>query len=350
MRNRKHFSLLLRALTGGMLLVFLAARTAAAATVQTTLNYSGPLPAGTTQVKVENLAGHVQVTQGSGFAVTATVVAGGSDQAAAQTLARTVKLETSQSDGQFIVHVYYPVDQYDSYWYAAAKTSGNSSSDDNGSVCFLGVICVNGGGSSGLRYQDTGVRVYTGGERGTPLHVDLTIQVPAHMAFALTNYVGRSDLDTLQNDVRVKTASGDAYGSNITGNFSADTGSGDVHVKDASGSLHADTGSGEVRAENYTSGPSVWADTGSGDVDLAGTLSARRKLYIDTGSGDATLRTSGALSLRLVASSDSGELNINLPDMSNVVTHRGSFSADFGKAEGKGTISTGSGDITVARP
>lgn len=422
MRNRAYFSLLLQALAGGMLLAFLATRTAAAATVQTTLNYSGPLPAGITQVKVENLAGHVQVTQGPGFAVTATVVAGGSDQAAAQALARAAKLETSESDGQFTVHVYYPVDQYDSYRYVAANTSGNSSADNNGSVCFLGVICVNGGGSSGLRYQDTGVRVYTGGQRGTPLHVDISIQVPAHMAFALMNYVGRSDLDTLQNDVRVKTASGDVYGSNITGTFSADTGSGDVHVKNltgdfsadtgsgdvfadgfkgsvnadtgsgdvhlasgsgptlsadtgsgdvfftgvsgdmkfdtgsgdvhvrnASGSLHASTGSGEVRAENYTSGPSVWADTGSGDVDLAGNLSAMRKLYIDTGSGDATLRTSSGLSLRLDASSNSGELNINLPDMSNVVTHRGSFSADFGKAEGKGTISTGSGDITVTQ-
>ncbi|MDE1888095.1 MAG: DUF4097 family beta strand repeat protein [Gammaproteobacteria bacterium] len=423
MRNRKHFSLLAQALAGGMLLAFLATRTAAAATVQTTLNYSGPLPAGITQVKVENLAGHVQVTQGPGFAVTATVVAGGSDQAAAQALARAVKLETSESDGQFTVHVYYPVDQYDSYSYAGSKTSGDSNDgDNNGSVCFLGVFCVNGGGSSGLRYQDTGVRVYTGGQRGTPLHVDLTIQVPVHMAFAVTNYVGRSDLDTLQNDVRVKTASGDAYGSNITGTFGADTGSGDVHVKNltgdfsadtgsgdvfadgfkgsvnadtgsgdvhlsngsgprlsadtgsgdvfftgvsgdmkfdtgsgdvhvrnASGSLHASTGSGEVRAENYTSGPSVWADTGSGDVNLAGNLSAMRKLYIDTGSGDATLRTSSGLSLRLDASSNSGELNINLPDMSNVVTHRGSFSADFGKAEGKGTISTGSGDITVTQ-
>lgn len=424
MRSPTHFRLLAQALSAGTLAVLLGTRVAAAATVQTTLNYSAPLPADTSQVTVENLAGHVQVTQGSSFTLTATVVAGGSDQAAAQTLARTVKLETSESDGKFVVHVFYPVDQYDSYSYTGSKTSSDSSDgDNNGSVCFLGVFCVNGGGSSGLRYQDTGVRVYTGGQRGTPLHVDLSIQVPAHMAFAVTNYVGRSDLDTLQNDVRVKTASGDAYGSNITGKFSADTGSGDVHVKnlsgdlnadtgsgdvfadgfkgsvnadtgsgdvhlgngsgptlsadtgsgdvfftsvsgdmkfdtgsgdvhvrDASGSLHASTGSGEVRAENFTSGPSVWADTGSGDVTLAGNLSAMRKLYIDTGSGDATLRTSGGLSLRLDASSDSGELNINLPDMSNVVTHRGSFSADFGKAEGKGTISTGSGDISVTQP
>ncbi|HKT33157.1 MAG TPA: DUF4097 family beta strand repeat-containing protein [Gammaproteobacteria bacterium] len=420
MRNRKHFSLLLQALAGGMLLVFLAVRTTAAATIQTTLTYTGPLPTGITALKVENLAGHMSVTQGSRFEVTATVVAGGSDPAAAQALAQTVKLDTVQSGDSFTVHVHYPVNQYDSYQYPAEHA--DNAGGDNDNFCFLGVFCVNGGGNN-LSYQGTEVRVYRGGQRGTPLHVDLNVQLPANMQLALVNYVGRSDLQGLQNDLRVKTSSGDVFATGVAGKFDADTGSGDVHVKnltgdlsadtgsgdvfadgfkgsvhadtgsgdvhlsngsgpalsadtgsgdvfftgvsgdmkfdtgsgdvhvkDASGSLHADTGSGEVRAENYTSGPSVWADTGSGDVDLAGNLSAMRKLYIDTGSGDAMLRTSGGLSLRLDASSDSGELNINLPDMSNVVTHRGSFSADFGKAEGKGTISTGSGDITVTQP
>ncbi len=417
MRNQTHTGLRWPALAGGFLAVALATHAAGAATVQTTLNYAGPLPAGVTSLKVENLAGHVSVTQGPGFVVTATVVAGGSDQAAAQTLAQTVKLDTSQAGGQFILHVHYPVNRYESYWY---PSQNNNSEDDSDNFCILSIFCVNGGGGN-LSYQGTEVRVYRGGSRGAPLHVDLVIQVPAHAQFALVNYVGRSDLQGLQDDIRVKTSSGDAYASNITGKFSADTGSGDVHVKNlsgdfgadtgsgdvfaegfkgsvhadtgsgdvhlsngggqmlyadtgsgdvtfskvsgdmkldtgsgdvhidgAKGSLHADTGSGEVVATDYTSGDSIWADTGSGDVNLTGDLSAMRKLYIDTGSGDATLRTSAGLSLHLDASSDSGDLNINLPDMRNVVTHRGSFSADFGKAEGRGTISTGSGDITVS--
>lgn len=415
MKNLTHS----RALVGWLLaLLALAAQAAGAATVQTTLSYAGPLPAGVTNLKVENLAGHVSVTQGSGFQVTATVVAGGSDQTAAQTLAQTVKLDTSQDGGQFTVHVHYPVNQYDSYWYPSEHADSNGSGSDN--FCILGIFCVNGGGNN-LSYQGTRVRVYRGGDHGTPLHVDLTIQVPAHTAFALANYVGRNDLTGLQNDTRVKTSSADIYANDITGKFSADTGSGDVHVsnlsgdfsadtgsgdvfadgfkgsihadtgsgdvhmsngsgqtlyadtgsgdvfltatqgdmqfdtgsgdvriKDGGGSLHADTGSGDVVAIHYTSGDNIWADTGSGDVSLTGDLSAMRKLYIDTGSGDATLKTSAGLSLHLEASSDSGDLNINLPDMRNVVTHRDSFSADFGQAEGRGTISTGSGDITVS--
>lgn len=390
---------------------------AGAATVQTTLTYTGPVPAGVTSLKVENLAGHVTVTRGPSFQVTATVTAGGSSQTAAEALAQTVKLDTTEDGGAFTLHVHYPVDRYDSYQYPSPKTSGDNNS---GSACFLGVFCFNGGNSN-LEYQGSHVRVYTGGGRGTPLHVDLAIQLPAGTAFDLLNYVGRNDLSGLQNDLRVKTASADVYGSDITGKFNVDTGSGDVHVKNltgdftadtgsgdvfaesfqgsvhadtgsgdvhlsdgggpllyantgsgdvtltsvtgdmkmdtgsgdvgingAKGSLHADTGSGEVSASDYTSGDSVWADTGSGDVKLVGDLSAMRKLYIDTGSGDATLHTSAGLSLHLDASSDSGALDINLPNMRNVVTRRGSFSADFGTAEGKGTISTGSGDITVS--
>src|SRR5574337_943262 len=403
MSNHEHSNLLSPTVAGWILAMTLAlaAPVAGAARAQTTLTYTGPLPAGVTALKVENLAGHVSVTQGSRFEVTATVVASGSDEAAAQALAQTVKLDTNQSDDSFTVHVHYPVSQYDSYQYPAEHADNNGGDNDN--FCFLGVFCVNGGGRN-LSYQGSEVRVYRGSQRGTPLHVDLSVQLPANMKLALVNYVGRSELQGLQNDLRVKTSSGDVFATGVTGKFDADTGSGDVHaknlsgdfsadtgsgdvfadgfkgsvhadtgsgdvflshtvgdmqfdtgsgdvrIKDAAGSLHADTGSGEVHAENYTSGASVWADTGSGDVSLSGDLSAMRKLYIDTGSGDATLHTTAGLSLHLEASSDSGDLDINLPDMRNVVTHRGSFSADFGQTQGHGTISTGSGDITVTQP
>lgn len=389
----------------------------AASQATETLSYSGPLPAGITALKVENLAGHVSVTQGTSFKVTATVVAGGKDQAAAQTLAQSVRLDTSQSGSGFTVHVNYPVNQYDTYWYP----SQDSDSGNGDNFCVLGIFCVNGGGNN-LTYQGTEVRVYRGGNRGTPLHVDIVIQVPTRTAFALINYVGRSEIQGLQNDIRIKSSSADAYAKDISGKLEADTGSGDVHVSNltgdftadtgsgdvfadhvtgnvhadtgsgdvhvsnssgqnlyadtgsgdvsfndvkgdmklstgsgdvnlhgANGSLHADTGSGDVMASDYVSGESVWADTGSGDVSLAGDLSTLRKLYIDTGSGDATLKATNGMSLHLEASSDSGDININMPDMRNVNTHRSSFTADIGKAEGTGTISTGSGDIMVSQ-
>ncbi|HVC38207.1 MAG TPA: DUF4097 family beta strand repeat-containing protein, partial [Gammaproteobacteria bacterium] len=296
------------------------------------------------------------------------------------------------------------------------------SNGSNGSnFCFIGVFCVNDGGNN-LSYQGREVHVYRNGNRGTPLHVDLVVQVPAGMALALVNYAGFTEANGIKNDLRVKTSNGDVRVSDMHGQFAADTGSGDVHVADltgdftadtgsgdvfaehvtgnvhadtgsgavhvsdsssqtlyadtgsgdvmfsnvkgdmkldtgsgdvhingAHGSLHADTGSGDVFAKNYTGGASVWADTGSGDVSLAGDLSAMRKLYIDTGSGDATLKTTAGLSLHLDASSDSGSIVINLPDMHNAATHHGEFIADFGKVEGQGTISTGSGDINISQ-
>ena len=382
-------------------------------TTQSTLNYAGPLPAGTASLKLENLAGHVSITQGSRFQVIATVVAGGKDQADAQALAQSVRFDTSQSGTDFTLHVHYPVDQYTSYNY---PNTDNTASESNN--CF-GVFCFNGGGSN-LSYQGTKVHVYRGGNRGTPLYVDLAVQIPAGMSLALVNYAGLTEANDIKINLRVKTSSGDVHVTGMHGQFSADTGSGDVHVADltgdltantgsgdvfashvignvhadtgsgdvhvseansqilyadtgsgdvtfsnvkgdmkfdtgsgdvrlddANGSLHADTGSGDVIARNYTGGESIWAGTGSGDVSLTGDLSAVRKLYIDTGSGDASLKTTDGLSLHMDASSNSGDVNINLPHMHNMAMHRGKFIADFGKAEGSGTISTGSGDINV---
>ncbi len=421
MRIRRIFlaSSLLVTVTLALLGLFLAGQAqATTTTTQTTLSYAKPLPAGILSLKLENLAGHLSVSQGSHFQVTATVVDGGKDPATAQALAQSVHFDTQQSGSGFTVHVHYPVDHYTRYNYP--DNDNNPTGNNGGNFCFLGVFCVNDGGSN-LTYQGTEVNVYRNGNRGTPLHVDLVVRVPAGMALALVNYAGLTEANGIHNDLRVKTSSGDVrvsdmhgqftvdtgsgdvHVANLSGDFTADTGSGDVfaegfkgnvhadtgsgdvhlsngggqllyadtgsgdvtfskvsgdmkldtgsgdvHIDGAKGSLHADTGSGEVVATDYTSGDSIWADTGSGDVNLTGDLSAMRKLYIDTGSGDATLRTSAGLSLHLDASSDSGDLNINLPDMRNVVTHRGSFSADFGKAEGRGTISTGSGDITVS--
>jgi DUF4097 and DUF4098 domain-containing protein YvlB len=383
-------------------------------TIRSTISYAGSLPAGINVLKLENLAGHVSVTQGSSFQVTATVVAGGTDQAAVQSLSQSVHFDTSRSGNSFTLHVHYPVDQYSSFNY---PNKNDSTGHDN--VCIIGIFCF--GGGSNLSYQGKEVHVYRNGEHGTPLHVDLVVQVPAGMQISLLNYVGLAEASAIKDDLRIKTSSADVHVSDMQGQFSADTGSGDVHVANligdftadtgsgdvfaehvtgnvhadtgsgdvhvsestsqtlyadtgsgdvqfsnvkgdmkldtgsgdvhldgANGSLHADTGSGDVIAKNYTSGERIWADTGSGDVSLAGDLAAVRKLYIDTGSGDATLRTASGLSLHLDASSDSGGVNINLPGMHNLVMHRGRFIADFGKAEGSGTISTGSGDISVS--
>ncbi|MGH8337233.1 MAG: DUF4097 family beta strand repeat-containing protein [Gammaproteobacteria bacterium] len=372
------------------------------------------MPAGAS-VKVENLVGHMTVTQGNGpLQVTATVVAGGSQ---AQALAESIKLDVDTAGNQVTVHVHYPVDQYDTYLYnpPQAKDARAGAYDNN---CFL-VFCFNGGSS--VKYQGTHVRVNENSTRGTPLYVDVAVQLPAGAEATLVNPFGRVDARNLANKLTINTGSADIHVTNLTGDLYADTGSGDVHVQglkgkfkadtgsgdvdaeqvtgdvyadtgsgnvnvsnvvsrtlnadtgsgdvsfnhvkgdmkcdtgsgdcslvDSIGSLHADTGSGDVTAKNYISGDSVWADTGSGDVHLSGDLSGLRKLYIDTGSGEAVLSTSMGLSMHLVASSDSGDVSVNMPSMSNVVIKDSYFSGDLGKAESQGTISTGSGDIRVS--
>ncbi|MGH8414572.1 MAG: DUF4097 family beta strand repeat-containing protein [Gammaproteobacteria bacterium] len=384
----------------------------AASPIINTLNQSIAVPAGAS-VKVENLVGHMTVTQGNGpLQVTATVVAGDSQ---AQTLAESVKLDVSTAGNQVTVHVHYPVNQYDTYLYNPPQAKDARTDNNN---CFL-VFCFNG--SSSIKYQDSHVRVNENSTRGTPLYVDVAVQLPAGVKVELNNPVGRVDAQKLDNELSVKTYGADIYVVNLNGDLYADTGSGDVHVQGlkgklkadtgsgdvnadkvtgdvsadtgsgdvsisnavsktlyadtgsgdvsfdhvqgdmkcdtgsgdcsldgSNGSLHADTGSGDVTAKNYVSGDSVWADTGSGDVHLSGDLSGLRKLYIDTGSGEAVLKASTGLSMHLVASSDSGDVSVNLPGIGNVTVKDSYFSGDLGKAEGSGTISTGSGDINVS--
>ncbi|MGH8398152.1 MAG: DUF4097 family beta strand repeat-containing protein [Gammaproteobacteria bacterium] len=404
-KSLKYYTLLLIALS-------LTGEVWAATPVTNTLSQSIIVPVGAS-VKVENLVGHMTVTQGQGpLQIIATVIAGGSQ---AQALAQSVKLDVSTAGNRVTVHVHYPVDQYSTYLYNPPHTQGEETENNN---CFL-IFCFNGG--SLVKYQDSHVRVNENSTRGTPLYVDLAVQLPGGAEATLSNPFGRVDTQSLNNNLIISTSSADVFVTNLTGDLYADTGSGDVHVQnikgnlkadtgsgdvdtdqvtgnvyadtgsgnvsvshavsktlyantgsgdvsfnqvkgdmkcdtgsgdcsldDSNGSLHADTGSGDVIAKNYISGDSVWADTGSGDVRLSGDLSGLHKLYIDTGSGEALLKTSTGLSIHLVASSDSGEVSVNLPDMNNVVIKDSYFSGDLGKAIGSGTISTGSGSISVS--
>jgi DUF4097 and DUF4098 domain-containing protein YvlB len=59
------------------------------------------------------------------------------------------------------------------------------------------------------------------------------------------------------------------------------------------------------------------------------------------------LDVTAAPSVHLVVSTGSGDIQVDLPDM-HVRQVKGDFVADIGSAEGKATIDTGSGDVTVA--
>lgn len=307
---------------------------ATATVVRTTLTQRPAVPAGS-RVRVENLAGHMTVIPGSQFQVTATVVAGGKDQAAAEALAKRVKLSVSGEEGQVSVRVDYPVDRYDAYSYVPHNAENQEHSGDNRCILFF---CFSGG-ETGLRYQGERVRVY-GGNRGVPLHVNVAVTLPAGTAGEFTNYVGRVSAEGLHSDVKLAGASSDLYAGHIQGAVSAKTGSGDVRISSLTGSLSASTGSGDVRIGKSSGDLKV--STGSGDVILNQAQHGRAR--IGTGSGDVN---AADVALALEASTGSGDVVVsNLTGSGDFSTGSGDISIKKA-ATSQLKAGTGSGDITI---
>ncbi|MGH8398150.1 MAG: DUF4097 family beta strand repeat-containing protein [Gammaproteobacteria bacterium] len=359
-------------------------------------------------VKVDNLVGHMTVTQDSGslkvstakgvavFAqemsvleqgmlgrnplrVTATVVTSGSQ---AEMLAKSVKLEVSTTGNQVTVHVHYPVDQYQTYRYNPPHTNA----ENTGQNCFLDIICVHGNGHSDIDYQGARVQVNENGGSGIPLYVDVAVQLPAGVRASFTNAVGLLEASNLANTLSlttegsdinavnlsgglnastgggdmemnnivsnslvINTGGGDVNGLNLKGDVTLDTGGGDTDIKTIVGALHAITGGGDMHLSGQLSAlNTLYARTDGGDLRVFGDATTLRTLDVRTSGGDAVLHVSN-LSMHLEASASGGDVNIHLPDISgNVVSKDDSFSGDIGKAAGQGTIHSGGGDITVS--
>ncbi|HET7651119.1 MAG TPA: DUF4097 family beta strand repeat-containing protein [Gammaproteobacteria bacterium] len=388
-------SLFFMALCGALLSLALPAHADSEATAKQVLTRSLSVPAGGS-VSVENLVGHMDVMQGgSQLEVTATVVAGGEDQAAADALAKTIKLSVTNSGNRVNVHVDYPVDQYDSYRYD--RTAGRR---DSGDGCLFGFIC--GSSSTSLSYQGEHVRIYQRRGNGVPLYVDVSVKVPAGMNADLTNHVGliqvanvkanlglHSDSSDMQLDhtagdlsidtgsgdiglaqqdgaVVVRTGSGDVKISQVSGNINIHTGSGDVHggklhgdtletvtgsgdvvLDDIAGSLNMRAGSGDIHLSGIKAHGGTTVSTGSGDITLSGDLSGMDGFNLRAGSGDIVLATSQPPAVHLDINTGSGDINVHWAGLSNVATSDNSFSGDVANGKALGKIHTGSGDVTL---
>lgn len=371
----RHWYLLCTALVA---LTF-ASASLADATVTRTLSQMVTVPADGS-VKVENLVGHMTVTQSSGpvnlnalkgtaamaaempgshpLQVTATVVAGGSD---AEALAQSVKLEVTTSGNQVTVHVHYPVDQYRSYLYNPPRTSTMHSD------CFLEIFCVRGNMNSGVNYQDTNVQVNENGHTGTPLYVNVAVQLPAgvNAEFAnargvleASNLTNRLSLNTQRGDISVQNLNGnltattegaDLLGTNLKGAVDVKTDGGDADLKTLSGTLRASTDGGDLQVSgDLTALSTLYARTDGGDLRVSGDLPALRTLDAGTDGGDAVFHVAN-LSMHLEVSSDGGDVNVHLPDLGgNVVSKDDYFSGDIGKSAGTGTIDSDGGDISIS--
>lgn len=339
-----------------------------------TLVASPAVPAGAS-LRVENLAGHMRVVQGPAFKVTASVMAGGAD---AQALAQSIKLEVNSAGNQVTVHVHYPVERYDSY-----RLRSDYPGDQ---VCMLGIFCFHGNGHSAFDYQGARVRVYQNGGSGTPLYVNLTVEVPAGMRATLLDGAGLLQATALNNTLTLQTKSGDIAAQKIRGDLTTDseggdtrlddivsqnlvvnteggdlnaselrgsaqlqTGGGDITLKNASGRLQTASGGGDTQLSgNLSELDTLSIRTGGGDLRLTGDLAALRQLDIRSGGGDAVLRVTG-LDMQLDAQAGGGDVSVQLPGARNVHSSDGSFSGDLGNAAGRGSIASGGGDITVTQ-
>lgn len=354
--------------------VFCLASTAwAASGVTRTLSASPAIPADGS-VQVENLAGHMSVSQGAAFEVTATVMAGG---AQAQALAQTIRLDVTTSGKQVTVHVHYPVNRHDRYRFHADYI--------NDQVCMLGIICFHGNSYSDMDYQGKRVRVYQNGDEGVPLYVNVTVELPSGIHASFLNGAGLLQATKLANSLSLQTRGGNISAQQIHGDLTTKsdggdtslghvtsqnlvvntdggdlnatqlegvaqlkTSGGDLTLNDAGGTLQAASGGGDMHLSgNLSVLGKLDARTGGGDLRLIGDLVGLRDLSVSTGGGDAVLRVTG-LSMHLDARAGGGNVNVHLPDVTNMRSGDDYFSGDLGKAAGSGTIDSGGGDITVS--
>jgi len=73
------------------------------------------------------------------------------------------------------------------------------------------------------------------------------------------------------------------------------------------------------------------------------------RLSADSGSGNIVIHTSKVPSLHISASSDSGEVDVDLPGMQNVSVRHHSFRADVNGGKGSAELEAGSGDVTFTK-
>ena len=350
-----------------------------------------------TRLSLENLVGHVEVSQGGAqLKVNAVVVAGGDNADQARALADTIKLSVQRDGDNLVMHVDYPVAAHDMYQYIP----DNADKSQHQGIRIFGLHFGSSTSNTSLRYQDRDVRVHQGSDHGVPLHVDLQVQLPAGLHAEISNHVGSIHAQQINNSLSLKTDSGDIDGSDIGGELAIHTGSGDSRINRLRGSLHAragsgdvtlqeihgdtevhtgsgdidgtgvhggtvsihagsgdislaglegslkmETGSGDITLSDLGATPGARISCGSGDIHLSGDLSGMHGFDLHTGSGDITLVTQQPPAVHLEISSR--DINARWPGINHASSGRRHFSGDVGEASATGRISASSGDVTL---
>ena len=320
--------------------------------------------------RVENLAGHMVVRQGTGSKVVVTATVHGEDQKTAALL-RLEEVRDSKT-GQPTLRMQYPLSDYTTYRY-----TGNGRSDSAGGF-FESLFS----GKSTVTYDGTRVSVSAGS--GLALYADLVVEIPRGASGTFKNVVGNLEGSGVDGTLRFDSGSGDISLHDVKGEVVADTGSGDVNATSGQGSFKCNTGSGDCTLKAFT-GERIDMDTGSGDIDVSGAnarfvkadtgsgkvhldVDDSEEISADTGSGDVSVEARGSKLSRIKADTGSGDVSLKLPRsvgfqlMADVGS--GDVTSDFddataimerrkvrgykrGDLKAKIDVDTGSGDVSV---
>ena len=277
------------------------------------------------QVSIYNLAGEVEVTQGSGPGVVVELTRGGSDAA-------RLRIEQGPSGGRNTLRVVYPGSSI-AYPQGGDRTT----------------IRVLEDGTFGDTDRGRGGRKVEIGRHGdVEAWADLRILVPAGRRVAVRLAVGGLAARDVASNLSLDTSSGDITAERLEGDLDMDTGSGNVMATGIKGQLNIDTGSGEVTVSDATVG-TLGIDTGSGSVRVNGFQA--EALEIDTGSGDVTVTGDGG---RILVDTGSGSVSLSLgAGLRNVSVDTGSGDVTVLVPEGYGArvhLETSSGDLEVGVP
>lgn len=317
---------------------------------------------------VENLAGTMRITAGSGDIVT--VVA--TIHAESRALADAVRLERVRAEGGASgLRVRYPYGEVSSFRYLSPGES-----DDWGV----------GNWSSSSTYDYDGHRVRIGRGRGTRLYADLEVRVPpGRLNAAFRNRVGLIEAERLRGQLRFEVSSSDLRLTDMEGELTLNGSSGDTRARDIKGTWKSDFSSGDCQIDAFegdllslhtTSGDVVLravkarraelestsgdfrlddadleelsADATSGDIAFGASGTRLKDVRIRTSSGDASLRLPQGASFDLDADQSSGDMDVRFSDGSSV--EHGDRVVGFRRGSGGARIRvrTSSGDLTVS--
>ena len=315
------------------------------------------------RVAIYDLVGSVTVAPGSGNEVVVEVTRRGPD-------AKDLRVETHPVRGGQTLAIVFPGDRI---IYRGEHWEGQNQ-----------LYVREDGTFGGDRGDGRGrsVRIQSSGS-GLEAHAVLRVMIPTGKQASIYIGVGEIQASNVDGDIVLDSGSGNITAEGMKGKLSVDTGSGNVVITGAAGtSLSIDTGSGDVQITGATStdvlvdtgsgnvtGSDISAsdlsvdtgsgnirligvrasrlsmDTGSGDVEIS-LLSDADDISVDTGSGSVTIAVPSSFGSTVDLSTSSGDVET---DIDIQVTRRGrqSLTGRIGDGQGRLTVETGSGDVTI---